>query len=251
MDVTIPIGPIELSGYLARPEGRRSRPALVICHGFPSAPGGGANSVVSYPQLADRIARELEWMVLTFSFRGCSPSQGQFSLQGWLDDVLAAVRFARRQDASGVWVAGFGTGGALAVCATAADPDICGAAALAAPADFDDWARHPDRLLRHSREVEVITDPEFPGDRDRWAAQLKSVRAVACAEVMADRDLLVVHGHDDESVPVFDARVLANAHSAAELRIVPGARHQLRHDPRAVALLLGWLDRRVAPVRDS
>ncbi|MCP5028013.1 MAG: prolyl oligopeptidase family serine peptidase [Actinomycetia bacterium] len=247
MDITIPVDGIDLSGYLARPEGRRSRPALVICHGFPSALGGGANSVVSYPELADRIARELDWMALTFSFRGCSPSGGQFSLGGWLDDILAAVRFVRRQDASNVWVAGFGTGGALAVCAAAADPGIRGVAALAAPADFDDWARHPDRLLRHAREVEVITDPAFPPDRDRWAGQLKSVRAVACAESFADRDLLVVHGNDDENVPVFDARVLADAHSAAELRIIPGARHQLRHDPRAVALLLGWLDRRTVP----
>jgi acetyl esterase/lipase len=30
---------------------------------------------------------------------------------------------------------------------------------------------------------------------------------------------------------------------AAELRIVSGAGHRLRHDPRAVAILLGWLDR--------
>jgi len=30
---------------------------------------------------------------------------------------------------------------------------------------------------------------------------------------------------------------------AADLRIVDGGGHQLRHDPRAVATLLGWLDR--------
>jgi putative redox protein len=44
-------------------------------------------------------------------------------------------------------------------------------------------------------------------------------------------------------VPVFDARVLADAHGAADLRIIEGAGHRLRHDPRAVATLLGWLDR--------
>jgi putative redox protein len=37
--------------------------------------------------------------------------------------------------------------------------------------------------------------------------------------------------------------VLSDAHGHAELRIVPGAAHDLRHDPRAVAVLLGWLDR--------
>jgi putative redox protein len=52
-----------------------------------------------------------------------------------------------------------------------------------------------------------------------------------------------MHGADDDQVPVFDARVIADAHGDAELRIIDGAGHQLRYDPRAVAVLLGWLDR--------
>jgi hypothetical protein len=44
-------------------------------------------------------------------------------------------------------------------------------------------------------------------------------------------------------VPVFDARVLVDAHGSAELRIVSGASHDLRLDPRAVAILVGWLER--------
>ena len=54
---------------------------------------------------------------------------------------------------------------------------------------------------------------------------------------------VVMHGSDDESVPVFDARVLADEHGEADLRIIEGGGHQLRHDPRAIAVLLGWLDR--------
>ena len=38
-------------------------------------------------------------------------------------------------------------------------------------------------------------------------------------------------------------RETLEAHGAAELRLIPGAGHRLRHDPRAVAVLLGWLDR--------
>ena len=30
---------------------------------------------------------------------------------------------------------------------------------------------------------------------------------------------------------------------SAELRIISGAGHRLRHDPRALAILLGWLER--------
>ena len=35
----------------------------------------------------------------------------------------------------------------------------------------------------------------------------------------------------------------SNAHGDAELSLFEGAGHRLRHDPRAVAVLLGWLDR--------
>ena len=71
----------------------------------------------------------------------------------------------------------------------------------------------------------------------------REVRAVAAIEALRTRPLLVMHGSDDESVPVFDARVLADEHGDADLRIIEGGGHQLRHDPRAIAVLLGWLDR--------
>jgi putative redox protein len=53
----------------------------------------------------------------------------------------------------------------------------------------------------------------------------------------------LMHGSDDEIVPTADSRVLAEAHGSAELQIISGAGHRLRHDPRAMAILLGWLDR--------
>jgi uncharacterized protein len=46
-------------------------------------------------------------------------------------------------------------------------------------------------------------------------------------------------------VSVADAQLLADAHGSAELRLVLNAGRRLRHDPRAVASILGWLDRQV------
>jgi putative redox protein len=114
-----------------------------------------------------------------------------------------------------VWLAGFGTGGALALCAAAADPEVRGVATLGAPADFDDWASHPKRLLEHAREVGIIKDPSFPPDVEAWTRELRDLRAVACAPRVAPRPLLVIHGSDDDLVPVFDARVLVDAHGDA------------------------------------
>jgi putative redox protein len=198
----------------------------------------------SFAELADRIANELGWFALSFAYRAAGASEGQFSLGGWLADTAAAVDYAAHiEGVSSVYAAGFGTGGAMAICAAARDVRVRGVAALAAPADFDDWAAQPRQLLQHARDLGLVTDPMFPKSFEAWARDLRTIRAAECVARVVPRPLLVVHGTDDESVPDFDARVVADAHGSAELRIIAGASHQLRHDPRAVAVLLGWLDR--------
>lgn len=221
-----------------------SVPAVVLAHGYPSDVNAAGVAASALPELADRIAVEMGWMAMALAFRGCGESEGSFSLRGWLEDLLAAVAHLEAEDTvSGVWLAGFGTGGALSICAGAAHSGVQGVAALGAPADFDDWATHPRRLLEHAREVGMIKESTYPANVDAWARELRELRAVADAPRLRPRPLLVVHGSDDDLVPVFDARVLVDAHGDAELRIMSGAGHRLRHDPRAVAVLLGWLDR--------
>jgi pimeloyl-ACP methyl ester carboxylesterase len=236
-----------LAAHLVHPPNRADVsqvPAVVLTHGYPSDESSAEIAASALPELAERIAAEMGWLAMALQFRGCGASEGSFSLRGWLDDLLAAVAHLEAdEEVLGVWVAGFGTGGALSVCAAAEHAGIRGVAALGAPADFDDWASHPRRLLEHARDVGMIRDPSFPPSFDDWSRELRDLRAVADAPEVVPRPLLVVHGSDDDVVPVFDARVLADAHGEAELRIVAGAGHRLRHDPRAIAVLLGWLDR--------
>jgi putative redox protein len=239
-------GPLQLAGHLARPPQRSGTgsPGLVLCHGFPTTITGASEAAQTYPELADRIAKELGWVALAFCFRGAGASEGHFSLGGWLADLQAAVQhMLDLEGVNGVWVAGFGTGGALSICAAARDERVRGVASLGAPADFDELAGQPRRLLEHARDLHLVTDAKFPPSFESWARDLRSVRAVESVAALPPRPLLVVHGTEDESVPDFDARVIGDAHGSAELRILPGASHQLRHDPRAIAVLLGWLDR--------
>jgi pimeloyl-ACP methyl ester carboxylesterase len=238
---------LTLRAHLARPPTARTNtdaPVVVLVHGFPAGVHGADSAAASFPELGDRIANELGWLVLVPAMRGAGGSEGNFSLGGWLDDVIAAVAHLRATERPrGIWLAGFGTGGALCIAAAAKDPAIKGVAALAMPADFDDWASQPRRLLDHSRSIGLIRDPAFPPAMDRWSRELRDIRADQLVTAVAPRPVLIVHGTDDESVPAFDARVVADAHGSAELRLLSGAGHALRHDPRAVAVLLGWLDR--------
>jgi uncharacterized protein len=236
---------LRLACHVALPPGRSGQvPGLVMCHGFPTGPIDARLSAGTFPELMDRIANTLGFAAMTFTFRGCGESAGDFSLRGWFADLQNAVAHLRSLvDIGPIWLAGNSTGGSLCMGVAAADPTVSGVAALAPRSDFDDWANQPRRFLEHAREIGAIRHPGFPPRFDQWARELRWVRPVEAAKAIADRPLLLLHGDDDDTVPARESRLIANAHGSAELRILNGAGHRLRHDPRAVAVLLGWLDR--------
>ncbi len=245
---------VELEAHLAEPErgdGGDARPGVIFLHSFPSGDVWADRIGADLPELADRAAQQMGFVSLSIRFRGCGTSTGHFSLKGWVDDVSAAVdHLATTQRPKGIWLCGFGTGGAVALVAAADDERVTGMAMAGSPADFDDWAVNPNRLMAHARRVGAIQSPDFPPDPEEWRAELRRIRAVASAERFAERPLLVLHGLEDDAVPQFDARALADAHGLAELRFIRGAGHLLRHDPRAVAVLLGWLARQEGARQD-
>jgi putative redox protein len=240
---------VSLAAYLARPTpsaaGGAGRHGLVLCHGFPVEPSDTGPPDRGYRELADRLASDTGWAVLTLSFRGTSHSTGNFSLGGWLADLQAATEvLLATPGVDAVWTCGFAAGGALALCAAGEDSRIRGVAAFSAPADFAERAVDARRFVAQARAAGVIRDPNFPPDLDAWARELREVRPLSLIGKIPPRPILLVHGANDEVVPVLDARALADAAGGdVELRVLSGAAHRLRHDPRAIAILIGWLDR--------
>ena len=247
MELAIDVDDLTLMGTLVQPSGLTRSPGLVLVHGLPSGPRGAATYAATYPELAERIARDSGWTVLTLNFRGAGASPGNFSIDGWRRDLRAAIdTLATRDDISGVWIAGSSLGGSLAICEAATDDRIRGVVTWGAPASLGEWVREPGRFLEHARTVGLVTDEAFPEDQAAWEESIGALDPVAAAGKLAPRPLFVMHGSDDDVVPLDDARALVDAAGpTAELRIIHAAGHRLRHDPRAVAALLGWLDRQV------
>jgi putative redox protein len=240
---------IELDAYLARPTtaagAGAGRHGLVLCHGFPITPSQRQGNWGGYQELAERLAADTGWVVLTFSFRGTGRSGGNFSLGGWLNDLASATgALLSMPGVDGAWLCGFAAGGALSICAAGEDPRVRGVAALASQADFAGRAGDARRFVAQARHLGIIKDPDYPKDLDRWARDLVEVRPLSLIGKLPPRPVLLVHGTNDEVVPVVDARALADAADGqVELRLLVGAGHRLRHDPRAIAILLGWMDR--------
>jgi len=270
-----------LEWHLARAPSSAARDAtrngIVIAHGFPEGPGAAAVAAQTFPELADRVAQDTGWAALSFSFRGVGRSPGAFSPAGWLEDLRAAVALLRAEVAS-VWLLGFGIGGALAVRVAADDPIIGGLVLVAAPSDLSGPIADPASMVRAVRETGMVPargatlrrpsggaagrdadggppvpvggvdDADLDGpDLEIWGSQLAAIDPLDAVRAVPPRPLLIVHGSADAAVPVVDARAFADAaeHHGA-LRVIPMAGHRLRHDPRAIAIVLGWLERQEA-----
>jgi putative redox protein len=243
---SFPSDGLVLSGYLSSADSDEgSRNAILLCHGYPNKGRAAQECGKSFPQLVDRIGVSLGWDVLTLNYRGCALSEGNFSMDGWLNDVQAGIELLIGRGAEKIWLVGFGTGGSLCITAAAFDVRVAGVAVSSTPADFDDWAKRPRRLVAHSRHVGVICDPDYPGDLADWARGFSMVRAADRIKALKDRPVLIMHGTADDMIPSLDALALADAHTSAELRLLAGGGHELRHDPRAIAILIGWLRRHI------
>jgi putative redox protein len=236
---------LRLACHLVRPPGVARVPGLVLCHGFPQGPRGAATSALTYPDLADRLARDTGWAVMAFNLRGTGMSEGDFSLDGWLRDLGAAVdTIEERASVTGTWLCGSHTGGSLSICLAAQDDRVRGVATMGAPASFREWETNASKLLAHARQVGVIRTPGFPQDMQAWTRAFRDLDPLECAAKIPPRPLFVIHGRNDDVVPVSDALAfVGEALDSVDLRVLEGAGHRLRHDPRAIALLLGWMER--------
>jgi uncharacterized protein len=216
---------------------------LLICHGLPLTRGGGRTAAGTLPELAEHLAIESNLAVASCSLSGVGDSPGTFSAPRWRDDLAAVVAHLVVEHPR-LWLGGFGFGGALVLDLAAHDERIRGVATFATPVDLAAWAGTPDQF--HASVVASgAVDRAFPlEDPDTLGKGVYALDPIGAIALVPPRRILVVHGNEDISVPVDAARQLVSAaQGPAELRIIQGAGHWLRSDPRMVATLIGWLDR--------
>jgi len=216
---------------------------LVLVHGLPRMMGMGRQAAGLLPELAEHLANESGWLVATGTFSGVGGSTGTFSATQWradLDQLLHRVQEGERR----ISLAGFGFGGALALATAATDDRVHGVATFAAPAHLEQWCGPAEEFRRAVQAAGVVADAKELLGAEELRRDVIAIDPLGAIGRIPPRRLLIGHGTDDLEIPVSDARDLLNAaEGRAELRLIQGAGHQLRADPRMVATLLGWLDR--------
>jgi len=229
---------------IARSESRPlANHVLILVHGLPRAMGMGRQAAGLLPELAEHLSNESGWLVATGTLSGVGSSTGTFSATTWTNDLRVIIERVAQGEPR-ISLAGFGFGGALALRVAAEDERIRGVATFASPADLSRWCGEAESLHHAVQVAGVVGNAADLLDAASLRADVLRVDPVAAIGQIPPRRLLIGHGSDDVEIPVADARTLLQAaEGRAELRIIQGAGHQLRADPRMVATLLGWLDR--------
>lgn len=230
-----------LHGLIDLPEEPGERPAVVICHGFKGFQEWGV-----FPYLAALLA-DRGFVVIRFNLSGAGmlpgddlvtdPDAFKANTHGKeLSDLLAVLEATGRTlapgrvDRSRMGLFGHSRGGGNSILAAAREPRFYQVRALvtwASVATFDRYTPEQKEAWRR--------DGHFPVVNARTGQQL--ALGLALLEELAREDLdvlaaartiqvpwLIVHGEEDDSVPVAEGVRLAEA-SSGELLRIPGANH--------------------------
>ena len=120
---------------------------------------------------------------MTFTFRGCGTSTGDFSLQGWIDDLRAAIdHLVRTTGVDRVVLVGTNTGGSLAICVGADDPRVHACRAAVAPGRLRRLVRSSATLPRSRPRDRRDPNPGFPAVDGRLVARVPPLPPQRCGE---------------------------------------------------------------------
>lgn len=195
--------------------------AVICCHGMLSTKDGPKHVL---------LARELERAglpCLRFDFAGRGASEGRledlcFSAQ--VDDLEAAIDLLAARGVERLGLFGSSMGGAVALLAAARDERVVAIATLAAighaAAAIE---RNPTAVAAFESQGYVDTPAGRLG-RKLWDDARE--HDILSAVRVLHAPLLVIHGENDDVVPVSDAHDIAATARNASLEIVSGAGHR-------------------------
>lgn len=246
-NICLKVDRLKLAGELYISSGNRPYPALCLCHGIPATPYNPSDK--GYAALAQRFCHA-GFVTLMFNFRGAGKSQGNLDILGWSRDLEAAIDFLchlKETDNTRLSLLGFSGGAAASIYTAAHNTRVSSLVACACPADFgflgDREAALPS--IQHFRQIGAIRDKSFPPSIETWLNDFETISSIHWIDRISPRPLLLVHGDADEVVPLEHAHKLyQKAKEPKELFIIPGAKHRLRLEEKAITAVLHWLKAR-------
>jgi alpha-beta hydrolase superfamily lysophospholipase len=223
----------KLAGTLHLPDTPKP-PVVIGCHGLFANRNSPKQVSLAQACNAQGIA------YLRFDHRGCGESQGVFnevtSLPARCDDLHQAIGLMRRHSLVGGLVALFGSSfGGTVVLAYAAQHQIPAVITYAAPLNSS--------TIRHTN----IRDDQ--DNRPHPSLLTEALAFDISPGLKAVSNILIVHGQDDEIVPVDHAlQIHANVSPPKVLHIFSGGDHRMsnpQHQQQFETQVIHWLKKQI------
>ena len=238
---------LRLHAKLDMPAGAGERcPLVLVIHGFTG------HMEEEHIVAMARAMNEVGYATLRVEMYGHGQSDGEFrkhTLYKWLTNALTAIDYARSLDfVTDLYLCGHSQGGLLVMLAAAMERDVIAGLIPLSPA-----CMIPE-LARRGELLGTAFDPDHvPEVLETWDGlkldgnYLRVAQAIRVEDAIAryDGPVLIVHGDDDEAVPLRYGVEAARAYRNATLAVIPGDDHcYTRHLDQAVAAVREWLKER-------
>lgn len=238
---------IELSAVLEAPDGHDGHRLAILLHGFTGAKDRPHNI------RAASAMREAGFATLRFDLYGHGESGGEFrnhALFKWISNTMAVIHWALEQGYDDLCLSGHSQGGLVAALVAGMEADLIRGLILRAPAFMIPQGAR-DGLLLGKRfdpdhipgEIDVVKGLKLSGDYLRVAQTIH-------VEEAADRfkgPVLILHGDQDDTVPLADSKRFSQRYACSDLIVLEGENHHFDQNPeRMENLIREWIRHTVA-----
>ena len=181
---------------------------------------------------ASKALNEEGIATLRVEMYGHGRSGGAFenhNLFRWLNNAMTVVDYAKTLDfVTDMYICGHSQGGVTTIMLAGMMPDVFRAAIPLSPGVMITEGSRTGRLLRGSFDPDHVPDEMWVNDEQKVKGNY--IRAAQMLDVdwsirHYKNPVLIVHGDEDEAIPVEYAREAAAKYSDAKLVIIPGDDH--------------------------
>ena len=233
---------MRLNAILEKPVAGRC-PIVVIIHGFTGYKDERHIVAVS------EALNEIGYATLRVDMYGHGKSEGEFknhTLYKWMTNALTVIDYARGLDfVTDVYLCGHSQGGLLVMLAAALKRDQIRAVIPLSPAAMIPEIARRGELLGVSFDPEHIPDEFVYNEEAILDGNYLRVAQMIDVEAAIDRyrgPVLIVHGDEDESVPVRVGIDAANRYADCKLVLIPGDDHCYNHHlDQVVDAVKAWM----------
>lgn len=233
---------IKLCGILSNPTENKKKPVIILCHGFSTSKDGR-----TFVRL-EEILNEQGISTFRFDFFGHGESEGKFAeitTSEAIDDVLNAIKFLKESGYFKIGLVGSSFGGMASTIAASRSDDLYILALKSPVSDYRSMAhaRRSEQELKDWKEkgfIEIVSTNE---ERQRLnysfyedAENEKAYEAARKIKILS----LIVHGDEDETVPIAQSQKTASLIENCRLEIIKGCDHvysNLDHFERLLDLI--------------